>query len=609
MGYCTKCGISLRESNRFCAKCGTPVKPELDYDENKQEISNEELSDSSLEQNIQGDSPPIFESTEPKPKFDAYESDHYSYAIDRRTLFDDGLLVLTSKDVILYSSDERDELKRIPLSSIADCSYSLLRRALVIKKRVHVDENFDTYIDEKREKYHKLQNKLASLDQLLKNTRTRSTRQDIKTQIAHVSYECQNLYDEIRQLETDPTKIQYIQKKVAEEDKEQFKLPKNLNKDEQKDEYKIWVYAIKRRLIGIPHIKIITEPYNCVVVVNARSVGSTPTTIELPLMDEAVLQGKYRIQILKEGYESEAFTISANPSKGNRLEYITLKESERPDSHLEEEISSLREIAPDRSLDLSYYAVEREVECQDEVLLLTRVVLLVMSKDKQQCYYQIPYGAINEAKYDKRFLRGNKSVKITYNERFYKNQTLEFWLHDKSGDISEAELKQRSESLADLLNRKRREETVIDDRQIRSKDFFIIKPSDLENNFERFEPFEFERLIGKLFESKGYTVEVTQERADFGVDVIAKAGHDVIAIQVKHWQAAVGGPDVHKTIGSMVTVGANRAMVITSSDFTNQAYEIQSRGAPIELWNGEKLRDEFRKYLKDAIKNAKNSEE
>lgn len=224
-----------------------------------------------------------------------------------------------------------------------------------------------------------------------------------------------------------------------------------------------------------------------------------------------------------------------------------------------------------------------------------------------QCLFEIPYGSINEAKYDKGLLRGSKAVKIDYNERHFRNLIFDFWIEDEEGKISSSELKQRSESLSEILNRKRKESKVIDiPNRIRAPNYFIVTESDINNNFSRFEPFEFERLVAKLFEKKGYKATVTQERGDFGVDILAEAGKEKIAIQVKHWQASVGGPDVHKTLGSMITFGANRAMVVTSSDFTNQAYEIQKRGAPVELWNGSRLRDEFRQYLLDAINKAKN---
>ena len=68
-------------------------------------------------------------------------------------------------------------------------------------------------------------------------------------------------------------------------------------------------------------------------------------------------------------------------------------------------------------------------------------------------------------------------------------------------------------------------------------------------------------------------------------------------IQVKQWDANVGGPDVHKTLGSMVSHRASRAMVVTTSDFTNQAYDIQRDGSPVDLWNGARLDAEIRKHM------------
>ena len=258
---------------------------------------------------------------------------------------------------------------------------------------------------------------------------------------------------------------------------------------------------------------------------------------------------------------------------------------------------------------MSFYKVEREIEGQNEILLLTSDEILGLTKDREKCLFEIPYGSINDARYDKGFLRGSKAVKINYNEKHFRNLEFNFWIDDDDGKISPSELRQRSESLAEILNRKRKESKVLDiPNRIRSPNYFIVTEKDIANNFSRFEPFEFERLVAKLFERKGYKTTVTQERSDFGVDVLAEAGNDKIAIQVKHWQASVGGPDVHKTVGSMMTFGANRAMVVTSSDFTNQAYEIQRRGTPVELWNGRRLQDEFRQYLLDSISEARKNE-
>ncbi len=85
---------------------------------------------------------------------------------------------------------------------------------------------------------------------------------------------------------------------------------------------------------------------------------------------------------------------------------------------------------------------------------------------------------------------------------------------------------------------------------------------DIKNNLGHFEPLEFERWAAAL-RKEGYKIILTQERVDFDVGVMAEAGSDKIAIRIKHWQASVGGPDVHKTVGSMIPHGANRAAAVT----------------------------------------------
>ena len=285
----------------------------------------------------------------------------------------------------------------------------------------------------------------------------------------------------------------------------------------------------------------------------------------------------------------------------SHFERVELRGRKNPDYRLDKQIEEMRRGAPDRSVDLSVYGVEREVEGRHELLLLAGDEMLVCTKDRGQCLYEIPYGSINDVRYDRGFLRGSGAVKINYNEIHFKNLEFDFWIDGQDGRISSSEIRRRSESLVEILNKKRKGSKMLGvPNRIRAPEFFIVTENDLQNNFSRFEPFEFERLVAKLFERKGYKATVTQERGDFGVDVLAEAGREKITIQVKHWQASVGGPDVHKTLGSMLTFGATRAMVVTSSDFTNQAREIQARGAPIELWNGSKLRGEFRQHMLEA---------
>lgn len=590
MEFCAKCGNKIEDDHRFCPACGTPVSPPV-----------EDVADTTphvLEKTARGPEPGC---VTPADSARVLRPDSH---VDRKTLFEDGMLVLTSENLILYTGDETDELKRIRISSIKSCEYSMLRRGMVVKRRTNEEENFQELLAEKHAKLAHMTHEKQGCEALLRSTRKRDERRRIGDKTAKLEAKISNLSREIRELESDPTKIKRAREKKADIITEFFRLPKDYGRDSgmtAREEYKIWQYAVKRRILGISQIKIETLPYDAIVAIEGEVEGATPIMVEKPLIDASVLNGKYDIKILKEGYETIKFTVTTDLKKGSYMKKLKLSPRTNPDPGDDEMIARMRRGVPDRTIDLSFHSVNREIEGRNELLLLTREEILVMSKDGQQCLFSIPYGAITGVKYDRGFLRGTNAVRITYNEPHFKNIVFDFWIDNSDGRITSAEMRQRSESLAEILNKEKRESHAKSlPTHVHSPRYYTITEQDLEDNFGRFEPFDFEVLVAKLFEKKGYKTRVTQERADLGVDVIAEGGKETIAIQVKHWQAPVGGPDVHKTLGSMITHNATRAMVVTSSDFTNQAYEIQRRGTPVELWNGSRLRDEFRHHLMNA---------
>ncbi|OLB92579.1 MAG: hypothetical protein AUH25_00200 [Thaumarchaeota archaeon 13_1_40CM_38_12] len=593
MPFCTKCGHKLNDEDRFCYVCGTPITPPMET--TRPEITNSEEKEHSATQTI-GNSPV------------SNEKDTYSinYSPDRQTLFEDGILVLTPNDLILYSSDEKDELKRIPISIIEDSSYSMLSRGLVLKRRINQAENLTNYLEEIHNDITELEEETEELRDELKES-DKEEKERLLTDLESSERELQEKRKELKKFEDHPAEAQLKQEELADIDKQVFRLPKDFSsKHSNKDEYKIWEYAVKRRVIGTSTLKVETFPYDAIVRIEGETVGTTPLTAELPLIDEVVLEGKYHLDVIKEGSEEVGFDIPTKLGESFK-KVIELKERKVPDKSKDEFTRSLRKELPDRSVDLSGYLIEREVTGLNELLMLTKDTLLVMDKDRKNYLFEIPYGSIKEVEYSKGFF-GSKSVKITYNEKDFKDELFEIWIDDKNGKVSTAEVKRHSESLVDFLNKKMKESNVVTaPMHKRSKDYYAIDEEDIKNNFRRFEPFEFEELVGKLFAAKGYRVEVTQKSGDYGVDVLAKAGHDIVAIQVKHWKLPVGGPDVHKTLGSMLTFGANRAIVVTTSDFTNQAYEIQ-KNTPIELWNGERVREEFKNHLINAVKHSRDFE-
>jgi HJR/Mrr/RecB family endonuclease len=123
----------------------------------------------------------------------------------------------------------------------------------------------------------------------------------------------------------------------------------------------------------------------------------------------------------------------------------------------------------------------------------------------------------------------------------------------------------------------------------------VVSESDLQNQFSRFSWRQMEELTGKLFEKKGYDVEVTQGSGDYGIDVWAKKDGMTIGIQVKKWRNDVGFEDVAKTLGSNMSKANKYILISTTSFFTPQAWKHQKQHSTIiELWDTNKFRQELR---------------
>ena len=355
---------------------------------------------------------------------------------------------------------------------------------------------------------------------------------------------------------------------------------------------------VRRRMRPIRKMRISTTPPDAVVLVDGTVYGSTPITMEKPPSDAAILSGRYVVQVYLEGHKHATLYVDANLRKDSVNHEIRLSPSKTPDHIADRNVQGYRTHLPDRSMDIGRYGIEREVEGTDCALALGRDELLVMSLDRKKCLLSIPYGALNEARLEKRFMRGIGGIAIIYNEADFSGLVVDFVIDRSKYRGTDKEMKHRYEWLAETLTRKKREaHTQPAPVRLRPPEYYEVDKSDIANGYIRFDPYDFERLIARLFERKGYRAQVTQKSGDYGADVIASTGKETIAIQVKKWQANVGGPDVQKTVGSMLMHRATRAMVITTADFTNQAYEIQRMGSPVELWNGARLADEFRMHM------------
>ena len=112
-------------------------------------------------------------------------------------------------------------------------------------------------------------------------------------------------------------------------------------------------------------------------------------------------------------------------------------------------------------------------------------------------------------------------------------------------------------------------------------------------DFTTMDGYQFEDYISNLFRRLGFEVEATSYSNDGGVDLVATFRQPVFSgkyiIQCKNWTGPVGQPEVRDLYGVVMDQRANKGILITPSDYTQQAYDF-ANGKNIELINGPILR-------------------
>lgn len=118
-------------------------------------------------------------------------------------------------------------------------------------------------------------------------------------------------------------------------------------------------------------------------------------------------------------------------------------------------------------------------------------------------------------------------------------------------------------------------------------------------NLDELNGVEFEVAIAGLYKHKGYEVEITKASGDFGVDVIAKKGREILAIQAKRYSGKVGIKAVQEVSAGAFYYKATKAIVITNSFYTEQAKEL-AKNTDITLINKKHLANMWESYHPSA---------
>jgi restriction system protein len=107
---------------------------------------------------------------------------------------------------------------------------------------------------------------------------------------------------------------------------------------------------------------------------------------------------------------------------------------------------------------------------------------------------------------------------------------------------------------------------------------------------------DFEHLIRQVFEAEfsagGGEVKVTQASRDGGVDAVVFDPDPIrggkMVIQAKRYANTVGVSAVRDLYGTLMNEGANKGILVTTSDYGPDAYEF-AKGKPLTLLNGGNL--------------------
>ncbi|GAA6620520.1 restriction endonuclease [Scytonema sp. NUACC26] len=100
---------------------------------------------------------------------------------------------------------------------------------------------------------------------------------------------------------------------------------------------------------------------------------------------------------------------------------------------------------------------------------------------------------------------------------------------------------------------------------------------------------EFEEFLAKVFKLLGYKVLLTQEKGDFGADLVVQKNSVKTVVQAKRYKGNVGVDAVYQVVGALGYYKADKSMVITNSKFTTAARELAAPNK-VQLWDRDDLK-------------------
>lgn len=114
--------------------------------------------------------------------------------------------------------------------------------------------------------------------------------------------------------------------------------------------------------------------------------------------------------------------------------------------------------------------------------------------------------------------------------------------------------------------------------------------SELIKKIDRMLGKEFELFSLRLLERFGYWGYQTADSGDYGADLIVFKDGLKIVVQTKRYSKSVGMKAIQEVLGAVKYYNADKALVITNSRFTKQAYNLAAKGG-VDLCDRSQLFD------------------
>lgn len=135
--------------------------------------------------------------------------------------------------------------------------------------------------------------------------------------------------------------------------------------------------------------------------------------------------------------------------------------------------------------------------------------------------------------------------------------------------------------------------SVMKENEIQEK-FLPPTPKFTSKDIRDMNPRDFEVFIANIFSDNGYSTKVTQYTGDGGKDIIIKKNGITYYVECKHWESAVGRPELQKLVGAAVGSNVSDLIFISTGGFNvnaiNYANSLNSNGnVHLDLWTMEDI--------------------